>query len=36
VYEHILAVLPADESITLGIVEPLYRTLFHCVAISQM
>jgi hypothetical protein len=36
VHEHVFAVLPADESVTLGIIEPLNRTLFHCVAISQL
>jgi len=34
VHEHVFAILPADESVTLGIVEPLNRTLLHCVAIS--
>src|SRR5579864_4059979 len=29
VNEDILAVLPADESITLRVVEPLHCTLFH-------
>jgi hypothetical protein len=32
VHKHIFAVLPADEPVTLGIVEPLNRTLFHGVA----
>src|SRR5579875_1935897 len=28
-HEYILAVLPADEAEPLGVVEPLYRSLFH-------
>jgi len=27
--EHILTVRTADESVSLGVVEPLYRSLFH-------
>jgi hypothetical protein len=32
VHEHVLAVLTADETITFGIVEPLYCSCFHGVA----
>jgi hypothetical protein len=28
-HENILATLAADESVTLGIVKPLYCSLFH-------
>jgi hypothetical protein len=31
VNKHVLAVLTADEAKTLGIVKPLYCSLFHCV-----
>jgi hypothetical protein len=30
-YEHILAVLTADEAKPLGVVKPLYCSLFHFV-----
>jgi hypothetical protein len=33
VYEHVLAVLAADETITFGVVEPLYCSCFHGVAL---
>jgi hypothetical protein len=33
VYKHVLAVLTADESITLGVVKPLYCSCFHGVAL---
>jgi hypothetical protein len=32
VNEHVFTALPGDESVTLGVIEPLNRTLFHCVA----
>ncbi len=31
-YEYILAVLAADETVTLGIVKPLHCSCFHVVA----
>ena len=33
VYEHVLAVLAADKSITFGVVKPLYCSCFHTVAV---
>jgi hypothetical protein len=33
VYEHVLAVLAADETITFGVVKPLYCSCFHGVAL---
>jgi hypothetical protein len=33
VNKHVLAVLAADESITLGVVKPLYCSCFHDVAV---
>jgi hypothetical protein len=33
VYEHVLAVLAADETITLGVVKPLYCSCFHGIAL---
>jgi hypothetical protein len=33
-YENILAILAADESIALGIVKPLYCSCFHVLLIS--
>src|SRR5437764_11247390 len=32
VYENVLAVLAADETITLGVVKPLYCSCFHGIA----
>jgi len=29
--EDILAIFPADKAISLGVIEPLYCSLFHCV-----
>src|ERR1051326_5490279 len=29
VYEHVLAILPADETIPFGVIEPLHCSLFH-------
>src|SRR5205814_6012112 len=29
VHEHVLAILPADETVSLGVVEPLHCSLFH-------
>ena len=34
VYKYVLAVLAADETITLGVVKPLYCSCFHDVAVS--
>jgi len=34
VNEHIFAVLTADKTVTLGVIEPLNCSLFHCVARS--
>src|SRR5579864_880448 len=36
VHKHILAVLAADESITLGVVKPLYCSCFHGVALFPL
>jgi hypothetical protein len=36
VYEHVLAVLAADETITFGVVEPLYCSCFHGVALFPL
>src|SRR4249920_3244879 len=33
VYEYILTILAADETITLGVVEPLYCSCFHGIAL---
>jgi hypothetical protein len=33
VYEHILSILTADEAKPLGIVKPLYCSLFHIACI---
>ena len=33
VYENVLPVLAANETIALGIVKPLYRSCFHIVAL---
>ena len=33
VHEHVLAVLAADETITLGVVKPLYCSCFHGIAL---
>jgi len=33
VYEHVLAVLAADETITFGVVKPLYCSCFHGIAL---
>ena len=32
-YEHILAILAADETITFGVVKPLHCSLFHVVTL---
>src|SRR5579859_1385383 len=32
VHEYIFAILTADKTIPLGVIEPLYCSLFHCVA----
>jgi hypothetical protein len=34
VYEHVLAVLAADETITFGVVKPLYCSCFHVLLCS--
>ena len=36
VNEHILPILAADESITLGVVKPLYCSCFHGVALFPL
>ena len=33
VYEHVLPILAADETITFGVVKPLYCSCFHGVAL---
>ena len=33
IYEYILAVLAADETITFGVVKPLHCSLFHVVTL---
>ena len=33
VYEYVLSILAADETITLGVVKPLYCSCFHGVAL---
>src|SRR5205814_7300632 len=33
VYEYVLAVLAADETITFGVVKPLYCSCFHGIAL---
>jgi hypothetical protein len=35
-YEYVFSVLAADESITLGVVEPLYCSCFHGVALFPL
>ena len=36
VYEYILAVLAADKSIAFGVIEPLYCSCFHGVALFPL
>ena len=36
VYKHILAVLTADETITFGVVKPLYCSCFHGIALFPL
>jgi hypothetical protein len=36
VYKHVLAVLAADETITLGVVKPLYCSCFHGIALFPL
>ena len=33
VHKHVLTILAADETITLGVVEPLYCSCFHGIAL---